>query len=66
MPAFEIAPSGEMRPSVVWIYASGCESSGDARNDRMLRRCCCATAVPTAPMDVPMTALGLPWNAFSP
>ena len=32
----------------------------------MLRRCCCATAVPMAPPDAPMPAVGLPLKEFLP
>lgn len=32
----------------------------------MLRRCCCPTAVPILPGDVPMTADGLRANEFLP
>ena len=32
----------------------------------MLRRFCCATAVPILPVDAPMTAVGLRANEFCP
>ena len=39
---------------------------GELQKARMLRRCCCPTAVPIWPGDVPMTADGLRGNAFVP
>ena len=40
--------------------------SGELQKARMLRRCCCPTAVPIFPGDVPMTADGFRVNAFVP
>jgi hypothetical protein len=40
--------------------------SGELQNARKLRRCCCATAVPIFPGDVPITADGFRVNAFLP
>jgi hypothetical protein len=36
------------------------------QNPRTLRKFCCATAVPIAPGDVPMTADGLRANELAP
>ena len=49
-------PSSLMRPRSNWIDASIESICGELQNARMLRRCCCATAVPIFPGDVPMKA----------
>ena len=48
------------------MYASGAFICGELQKPSMLRRCCCATAVPIAPGDVPITADGLRVNEFLP
>src|SRR4051812_5755957 len=55
-----------MSPGVNWMYASTEFMSGELQNARMLRRCCCPTAVPILPGDVPMTPDGLRVNEFAP
>ena len=47
------------------MYASIEFIRGELQKARMLRRCCCATAVPIFPGDVPMTADGLRANEVS-
>ena len=41
------------------MYASMAFISGELQKAMMLRRCCCATAVPILPGEVPMIAEGL-------
>ena len=48
------------------MYASIEFMSGELQNARMLRKCCCATAVPIFPGEAPITAEGLRVNAFLP
>ena len=48
------------------MYASIEFIKGELQNARMLRRCCCPTAVPILPGDVPITADGFLVNAFVP
>jgi hypothetical protein len=67
-------PDGVCRSACAWrggilqIAAGGAliEGRGELQKLRMLRRCCCATAVPILPGDVPMTADGLRANEFLP
>jgi hypothetical protein len=40
--------------------------SGELQKARMLRRCCCPTAVPILPGEAPITADGFLVNAFWP
>src|SRR4029079_74801 len=55
-----------MRPGVNWMYASIAFICGELQKLRMLRRCCCPTAVPILPGDVPMVADGLRLKEFFP
>src|SRR6476620_12179229 len=55
-----------MRLGVNWMYASIAFICGELQKLRMLLRCCCATAVPTFPGDVPIVADGLRANEFLP
>src|SRR5512147_2808295 len=55
-----------MRPGVNWIYASIAFISGELQKARMLRRCCCPTAVPILPGEVPMMPDGFRANEFFP
>src|SRR6476661_5224803 len=48
-----------MRPGVNSMYASIAFISGELQKAMMLRRCCCATAVPILPGEVPMMPDGL-------
>ena len=48
------------------MYASMEFISGELQKARMLRRCCCPTAVPIFPGEVPITADGLRVNEFLP
>src|SRR3954467_12127266 len=55
-----------MRPGVNSMYASMAFMRGELQKARMLRRCCCATAVPILPGDVPIIADGFLVNALVP
>src|ERR1041384_6073343 len=59
-------PSSVTSPGVNSMYTSIAFISGELQNARMLRRCCCATAVPILPGDVPITAEGFLANEFVP
>ena len=48
------------------MYASGEFICGELQKLKTLRSCCCASAVPMEPGDVPMTADGLRVNEFLP
>src|SRR6476659_1879646 len=48
------------------MYASTEFISGELQKARMLRKCCCATAVPIFPGEVPITPEGLRAKAFFP
>ena len=60
------SPSSVTRPGVNSMYASIAFISGELQKDRMLRRCCCATAVPIFPGYVPMIAEGFRAKEFVP
>ena len=64
--SFDTRPSSLMRPFSNCMYASTEFMSGELQKARMLRRCCCATAVPIVPGEVPMTADGFRVNASVP
>src|SRR5690348_4325481 len=55
-----------MRPGVNSIYASIAFICGELQKLRILLRCCCPTAVPIFPGDVPIIADGLRWKEFFP
>src|SRR5688500_8183522 len=55
-----------MSPGVNSMYASTAFICGELQKLRMLLRCCCPTAVPIFPGDVPIVAEGLRWNEFLP
>src|SRR5881275_2046155 len=55
-----------MRPGVNSMYASMAFIRGELQKARMLRRCCCPTAVPILPGDVPMMADGFREKEFVP
>src|ERR1043166_584704 len=53
-------------PGLNWMYASIEFIRGELQKQSSPRRCCCATAVPMAPGEVPMIADGLRANEFCP
>ena len=55
-----------MRPGLIQMYASGVFICGELQDARMLRSCCCPTAVPIWPGDAPMMAVGFRANEFFP
>lgn len=60
------SPSGVMSPGLKWMYASTVFISGELQNASTPRRLCCASAVPSDPIDAPMIADGLRVKAFWP
>src|SRR3954451_16385186 len=60
------SPSSVMRPGVNWMYASIAFICGELQKLRMLLRCCCPTAVPIIPGDVPIIADGFRAKEFFP
>ena len=46
------------------MYASGAFICGELQKLKMLRKFCCATAVPILPGDAPITADGMRANEF--
>ena len=59
-------PASSNNPSFAWMNASGWPSVGTSRYARTLRKCCCAMAVPMAPIETPSTPAGLPAQALWP
>ena len=53
-------------PGVNWMYASGAFICGALQKLSTLLRLCCATAVPIAPGEVPITADGFRVKALVP
>src|SRR5688500_2889271 len=64
--ALDTLALSSIRSGVNSIYASMAFIRGELQKARMLRRCCCATAVPIFPGDVPITADGFRANEFVP
>src|SRR5688572_20122161 len=55
-----------MRSGVNSMYASIALNIGELQKAMMLRTCCCPTAVPILPGDVPITAEGFRAKEFVP
>ena len=66
MPSLAMAPDASKNPSLAVRNTSGCPSVGMSRYASMVRRCCCAHAVPIWPMEMPRTPAGLPVHALCP